>query len=78
MDNIKMSDKQKNAQPIISQEEYLTNSCQCPFCKSKNIEAISSMDMDGNEAWQEIKCIDCEIVWEDTYNLVSFVKSTNY
>ena len=40
----------------------------CPYCKSENIEG-GSVDIEGNEAFQEVTCNDCESVWQDVFTL---------
>lgn len=41
----------------------------CPFCRSQHISATEDMDVDGTEAWQDIKCRDCGRRWRDLYKL---------
>jgi phage FluMu protein Com len=55
-----MTKKQKKA--------YLKNSGKCPFCKSTDITS-SSIEVDGDIAWQEIRCNGCSKGWFDYYKL---------
>ena len=75
-----MNNDIKNKQdknPIISQEDYIKDSNQCPFCKSRNIESNGKIqfDFDETRAYYEFWCNDCEIIWESTYKFIGFVKS---
>jgi len=40
----------------------------CPKCKSTNIEG-GSLEMGGNQVWQEVSCIDCGLEFMDIYTL---------
>ena len=59
-----LTSKQKKA--------YLKHYYHCPFCKSKNIEGhgIKVDEDDGDCAWQEVVCLDCDKRWNDIYKLV--------
>ena len=41
----------------------------CPYCESSQIEG-GSIEIDGQQAWQKVSCLDCEKDWDDIYNLV--------
>jgi len=57
---------------MLTQEQkdaYIKNGyAKCPFCKSDSIEG-GSIDVDGNETWQKVRCLDCDRVWNDLYKL---------
>lgn len=56
----------------MTQEEYkekLGNVC--PQCQSHDIEG-EGVDVDGNQAHQEVSCSNCFAVWVDTYTLSYF------
>ena len=42
----------------------------CPYCKSDQVEG-SSITVEGNHAYQEMSCADCDETWDDMYRLVS-------
>lgn len=44
----------------------------CPFCTSSNITSDGHTQTDDKIAWQEIKCINCNKIWNDLYKLVGF------
>ena len=41
----------------------------CPICGSDNISG-RSVQIDGNDAWQDVSCFECEAEWEDLYQLM--------
>lgn len=49
-------------------EEYLKNPTQCPYCKSKEIEA-AQLQVDTNIAWNDVECQSCGKQWRDLYSL---------
>jgi len=40
----------------------------CPFCRSDQIQG-EDIDIDAGRAYQDMKCLDCDSVWTDTYAL---------
>lgn len=42
----------------------------CPKCKSSNIEA-GSLEVSDNQVWQDVKCLDCGLEYNDIYTLTS-------
>ena len=40
----------------------------CPFCHGNNL-SCNSIFGDGEEATQDIKCLECGKVWTDIYTL---------
>lgn len=56
----------------LSVEEYVAKGGSlCPFCGSDNIEGYS-VEIDGNTAWQDIGCNECDNEWRDVYKLDRF------
>lgn len=52
---------------------YVTRSygtCLNPKCNSRDIEG-GDIQMDGMMAWQEVTCLDCNLRWDDIYELQS-------
>ena len=47
------------------------NCCPDPECKSDVLEG-GSVQIEGNKAIQEVSCVTCNLVWEDTYTLSSY------
>lgn len=49
----------------------------CPYCGGSQIEG-GSVDVDGNSASQEIRCLDeaCGRSWYDEYTLTGIVEKT--
>ena len=45
----------------------------CPFCLSPEIEATSSVEVDGGTATQDIHCLDCAQSWTDVDHLVGYL-----
>jgi len=56
---------------VKTDREYVKSSNHCPFCDSEQIEG-ESLDVNGNEAWQPISCIECGRRWLDIYTLIGF------
>lgn len=52
----------------IEEHEYLRNSSKCPKCKSDQIEG-GSIEIEGNTAFQNVQCLDCDFDWNDLYTL---------
>jgi len=51
-------------------EAYIKNGfSKCPYCQSDHIEG-GGVSVDGDYAWQEVRCVDCNKAWEDIYKLV--------
>lgn len=59
-------------QPTPEQvREYLDHrGVQCPVCKSHDISG-GFVEVDDGGAWQQITCVDCGFVWQDSYKLVA-------
>lgn len=61
----------------MTQEEYKKNLGNlCPQCRSWEIEG-EGVDIDGDEAHQEVTCMKCHATWTDTYKLASFNMHTH-
>lgn len=43
----------------------------CPHCGSLEI-TVSTTEVDGMSAWQEVSCDDCHSTWQDIYNLAGY------
>lgn len=56
----------------LTNEEYLKDSDQCPFCRSRNICGTSSLGAEAGEAWQNISCNDCGKQWQDIYKMTGY------
>ena len=64
-----MNEKQK--------KEYLEGGAQtCPFCKSEDISATSTLETDCLTAWDLIECGTCGKKWHDVFNLVDIEEVT--
>lgn len=57
---------------LMTNEEYLASEgARCPWCRSGDLEG-DSIEMDGDVAWEQIRCNDCGGVYLDIYRLVGF------
>lgn len=55
--------------------EYLSHGgARCPYCKSKDLEANGSPQIDGPDAWQEMYCLTCGSGWRDYYKLDDIIE----
>ena len=45
----------------------------CPYCDSDNIEG-GQVDVEGNRAFQAVRCLACDRHWEDEYVLSGIVE----
>ena len=43
----------------------------CPFCQSEDIEA-RRINIEGSQAWQDVKCNTCAKKWSDVYTLTGY------
>lgn len=41
----------------------------CPKCKSGEIHAISGLDINGIEIYEDVACYACEFIWTETFTL---------
>lgn len=58
-----------NTLSVEQKKDYLSGkSGQCPKCKSLNIVG-EHIEVDGQTAWQEVSCSNCEFIWNDIYTL---------
>ena len=48
---------------------YLRRGSSCPYCRSESVTG-ESVDIEGNQASQEVACQECERTWRDIYRLV--------
>ena len=51
--------------------EYLYSFSRCPSCDSEEIEGELPW-IDRDMALQEVSCLECGAVWEDTYRLEGY------
>lgn len=58
-----------------TQEEYVKASGHCPYCGSDQIEGVGSVEVEGDNAYQDIYCLKCHKSWTDEYKLVGFTES---
>ena len=49
-------------------KDYLESPSHCPKCKGINITG-GHIEVDGETAWQNITCEDCDASWSDIYTL---------
>lgn len=49
---------------------YLRRGSCCPYCRSESITG-ESVDIEGNQAYQEVSCQECCRTWRDIYRLDS-------
>ena len=49
----------------------------CPYCRGNDIEGVGSWNIDGEQAWQEIRCNVCECIWRDIYTLTGVEEIKN-
>jgi hypothetical protein len=58
------------AKTVNREDQYMNyGGSICPACYSRNIEA-GSVEVEGQEAFQKVLCNDCEVTWEDRFELV--------
>ena len=44
----------------------------CPYCRSVEIEGMSTIQAEGTTAWQRIECSACQRDWVDIYELTGY------
>ena len=50
---------------------YIRNAGQrCPFCDSDNLDH-GQIGVEMGEAWQHVRCIACEKIWTEYYDLAN-------
>ena len=54
-----------------TQRQYLKHPGECPFCKNENIDG-DSVEIDGKNACQIVRCLNCDATWQDSYTLSGF------
>ena len=57
--------------PMSSKEYAEAGDSMCPHCGSDQIEG-ASINIEGNKAYQDISCLDCEKEWTDVYTLTGY------
>jgi len=59
--------------PKLSVEEYLKrDGLACPACKSRCLDAIDFVQVDGAHAWQRVMCLTCSATWNDVFRLEGY------
>ena len=58
--------------PMIEEDYVRMRGLHCPNCRSHDIEAPASADIDGDIATQEVFCNQCSAEWVDVYHLVGY------
>ena len=53
-----------------TKRDYIKHPYSCPFCGHRAIEA-TKLEAEGPEAWQWVRCPDCETQWHDIFQLVN-------
>jgi len=66
------------AKPMTEVQYVKSRGLRCPYCKSSDVEAPGSVDIDSGTATQEIRCNDCEAFWTDIYHLVGYQAVTKH
>lgn len=57
---------------FLTDAEYATEAwATCPRCKGGEVEA-GNMNVEGNEAWQEVTCVACGYEYIDLFNLIGY------
>ena len=52
---------------ILQKKEYLEGpNYKCPYCGEIDIEG-GFVEIDGNDALQEVSCLECSKTWTDVY-----------
>jgi len=54
-----------------SNREYVRDAGACPRCSSIDIEG-GSIDVEGDSAFQKVGCNNCELEWNDVYQLIGY------
>ena len=50
-------------------EKYLKRGASCPRCGEEVSIEGEQLNVDGNEARQEMSCFECGLIWTDIYVL---------
>lgn len=59
-------------------EEYVAASHQCPYCGSDHVNGIGSLEVEGDNAYQDIQCLTCKKIYTDEYKLVGYTAAEDY
>lgn len=51
--------------------EYIDRPNHCPFCDTDQLEG-DGVEIDGRNAYQEIRCLKCDKSWTDYYVLIGY------
>ena len=59
----------------LSSEQYAAEAgTRCPVCKATSIESTEQVQVDGPNAWQEIRCNLCGSTWNELFRLTGFAE----
>jgi len=59
--------------PKLTEQEYVQELGQvCPVCQASDIRTAGQANFDADYAWQLVKCEDCNLEWDDVYQLVGY------
>jgi hypothetical protein len=60
---------------LMSDDEYTNvEGMECPRCHSGDVEGTHIFNIDGMKVCQEVKCLDCQFVWDNVYELIGWAK----
>jgi len=74
--DLRQDDNDDSSSKITSEmkKEYLEHAGNvCLFCGRGNISA-DGMEVDGDEAWNNVRCKDCKESWKDIYKLIDAIE----
>ena len=57
------------------EKEYIKKGgIRCPYCRSEDIQTVSSIEADDYGATQRVDCRNCKEEWTDIYKLVGIIE----
>ncbi len=54
----------------VAAQTYIETPIYCPFCGYMDIESTDT-DLEPPVVYQDMKCLQCDARWQDTYRMVS-------
>ena len=58
---------------MLDQKSYInTKFNNCPACNSNEISS-GGLQADGNVAYSDVECNDCDLTWTDEYKLTQYI-----
>ena len=48
----------------------------CPYCGAESIDG-GFIEVDAGKAFQEMRCTECEGIWQDVYQLIDVIPRQN-